>query len=93
MVGAKLGVSDYLSLVCREIQQLDPAQIEKVWKESYAMLDGVAVPIDAETMVRYGVSSNPTLVLVDRKSLVRLYTPTRMSEEELSRRIEELLAE
>ncbi len=71
----------------------EKAQIEKVWKESYAMLDGVTVPIDTETMVRYGVSSNPTLVLVDKKGFVRLYTPTRMSEAELSRRIEELLAE
>ena len=57
------------------------------------MLEGVAAPIDTETMVRWGVSSNPTLALVDRKGLVRLYTPTRMSEEELSRRVEELLAE
>src|SRR5262245_53050820 len=30
MIGAKLGVSDYLSMVCDEIQQLDTAQIEKV---------------------------------------------------------------
>jgi D-sedoheptulose 7-phosphate isomerase len=30
MVGAKLSVSDYLALVCREIRQLDPAQIENV---------------------------------------------------------------
>jgi D-sedoheptulose 7-phosphate isomerase len=30
MVGAKLSVADYLSLVCREIKRLDPAQIEKV---------------------------------------------------------------
>jgi hypothetical protein len=44
-------------------------------------------------MVRYGVSSNPTLVVVDKKGLIRHYTPTRMSEAELSRRIEELLAE
>ncbi len=57
------------------------------------MLEGVSAPIDTETMVRWGVSSNPTLALVDRKGLVRLYTPTRLSEEELSRRIEELLAE
>jgi thiol-disulfide isomerase/thioredoxin len=71
----------------------EKAQIEKVWKESYAMLDGVSAPLDTETMVRYGVSSNPTLVLVDKKGLVRLYTPTRLSEAELSRRIEELLAE
>ena len=71
----------------------EKAQIEKVWKESYGMLDGVSAPIDTETMVRWGVSSNPTLALVDRKGLVRLYTPTRISEEELSRRVEELLAE
>ena len=30
MLGAKLGVSEYLSVVCREIEKLDPAQIEKV---------------------------------------------------------------
>ena len=30
MLGAKLGISDYLTRVCREIQRLDPAQIEKV---------------------------------------------------------------
>jgi thiol-disulfide isomerase/thioredoxin len=71
----------------------EKAHVAKVWRESYAMLDGVLAPIDTETMVRWGVSSNPTLALVDRKGLVRLYTPTRMSEEELSRRVEELLAE
>jgi len=71
----------------------EKAWIEKVWNESYGMLGGVSAPIDTETMVRWGVSSNPTLALVDKKGLVRLYTPTRLSEEELSRRIEELLAE
>src|SRR3984885_1238860 len=30
MLGAKLGVSEYLSVVCREIEKLDTAQIEKV---------------------------------------------------------------
>ncbi len=49
--------------------------------------------IDTETMVRYGVSATPTFVLVDRKGIVRLYTPTRLSEAELSRRIDEVLAE
>jgi thiol-disulfide isomerase/thioredoxin len=71
----------------------EKAQIEKVWKEAYAGLDGVPVPIDTETMVRYGASATPTFVLVDRKGIVRLYTPTRLSEAELSRRIEEVLAE
>ncbi len=30
MLGAKLGVTDYMSFVCREIEKLDRAQIEKV---------------------------------------------------------------
>jgi len=43
-------------------------------------------------MLRYGVSSTPTLVLIDRDGIVRMYRPTRMTEAELSRRIEVLLA-
>jgi thiol-disulfide isomerase/thioredoxin len=71
----------------------EKVEIENVWKEHYGMLEGVSAPIDTETMVRWGVSSNPTIALVDRKGLVRLYSPTRMSEDDLSRRVEELLAE
>jgi thiol-disulfide isomerase/thioredoxin len=68
-------------------------QIAKVWKESYADLGGVPVVIDTETMVRYGASATPSFVLIDRKGIVRLYTPTRLSEAELSRRIDQVLAE
>ncbi len=71
----------------------ETARIETVWKDLYAGLDGVPAVIDTETMVRYGVSATPTFVLVDRKGIVRLYTPTRLSEAELSRRIDEVLAE
>ena len=71
----------------------EKAHIEKVWAESYAGLSGISVPIDEETMVRYGASATPTLVLVDRRGVVRTYAPTRLSEAELSRRIDELLAE
>ena len=69
-------------------------RIATAWREMQGpRAAGVAVPIDTETMVRYGVSATPTLVLVDRTGRVRLYTPTKLSELELSRRIEELLAE
>jgi thiol-disulfide isomerase/thioredoxin len=71
----------------------EKARIEKVWGELYSGLDGVPVLVDTETMVRYGASATPTFVLIDRKGLVRLYTPTRLSESELSRRIDEVLAE
>ena len=71
----------------------EKAEIERVWKQHYGMLAGVSAPIDTETMVRWGVSSNPTIALVDRNGLVRFYSPTRMSEDDLSRRVETLLAE
>ncbi|MEA2326174.1 MAG: hypothetical protein QOE68_1133 [Thermoanaerobaculia bacterium] len=71
----------------------ETSKIEAVWKDLYAGLDGVPAIIDTETMVRYGVSATPTFVLVDRKGIVRLYAPTRLSEAELSRRIDEVLAE
>lgn len=71
----------------------EKAHIEKVWAESYVGLEGVPIPIDTETMVRYGVSATPTFVLIDRKGVVRFYSPTRLSEAALSKRIEKVLAE
>ena len=71
----------------------EKAEIEKAWAELYKGLEGVPVPIDTETMVRYGASATPTFVLVDRRGVVRSYTPTRLTEAALSRRIEEVLGE
>jgi len=71
----------------------EKAHMAKVWAEVYAGLDGVSILIDTDTMVRYGVSATPTYALIDRKGLVRFYSPTRISEAELSRRIEAVLAE
>ncbi len=67
-------------------------EIDRVWKASYAALDGVPHPVSDAMMLSYGVSSTPTLVLIDRQGTVRMYRPTRMTEDELSRRIEALLA-
>ena len=69
----------------------ESAHIEKFWAEFYQGLADVPRPIDTETMVRYGVSATPTWVLVDAKGVVRLYAPTRLTEADLSRRIESLL--
>jgi thioredoxin-related protein len=40
---------------------------------------------------QYGVASTPTIVLVDRQGLVRLYHPGRMTEQELETAITALL--
>ena len=67
-------------------------EIERVWKTSYAGLDGTPHPVNDAMMLRYGVSATPTLVLIDRQGIVRMYTPTRMTESELSRRIDALIS-
>lgn len=69
----------------------EDAEIERVWKESYAGLAGVAHPVDQAAMLAYGVSSTPTLVLIDHKGIVRMYCPFRLSESVLARRMDELL--
>lgn len=71
----------------------ETAKVQKVWSESYPGLGDVPVVIDGEGMIHYGASATPSFALVDRRGVVRHYTPTRMSEAELSRRIDELLAE
>ncbi len=42
-------------------------------------------------MVRYGVSTTPTFVLIDKKGTVQLYHPGRLAESELEQRIEKML--
>lgn len=71
----------------------EKAHVEKVWKETYPGLESVPVVLDTDGMIRYGVSATPTFALIDRKGIVRFYSPTRMAESELSRRIEAVLAE
>ncbi|MBV8517019.1 MAG: TlpA family protein disulfide reductase [Acidobacteria bacterium] len=71
----------------------EKARVEQVWRETYAGLDGGIVAIDDDADIRYGASATPTFVLIDRNGIVRLYTPTRLSEEELSRQLDAMLAE
>ena len=71
----------------------EKAKVEKVWKENYKGLEDVPIAIGTDLMVRYGASATPTFALVDREGVVRSYSPTRLSEAELSRRIAEVLSE
>jgi thiol-disulfide isomerase/thioredoxin len=83
---------DYVPKVDKPSAGQEDQEIERVWKESYAGLGGAPHPISEDMMLQYGVSSTPTLVLIDRQGTVRMYRPARMTETELSRRIEVLLA-
>lgn len=57
--------------------------IEKVRAASYGMLT-MTVPLSEENFKAWGASTTPTLVLVDRQGMVRLYRPGTMSYEDLS---------
>lgn len=73
-----------------------PAQeltyINQVRQNYYADLAAMPVPVGNQIFRTYGVSTTPTLVLIDRSGVVRLYHPGAMPEAELSQRIEPLLA-
>jgi thioredoxin-related protein len=51
-----------------------------------------AVPVSDENHKRYGVSTTPTLVVLDRQGVVRSYHPGIMTAQELEAVIMPLLA-
>ena len=65
--------------------------IDQVRRTYYGVLAGQSVPLSETNHRRYGVSTTPTLVLVDREGIVRLYHPGRMTEEELDPLIRRLV--
>ena len=70
---------------------VERAYIEDAQVAKHPLLATVPVPISHKNFVEFGVSSTPTLVLVDREGVVRLYNPGFLEEAVLSKRIEELL--
>ncbi len=65
--------------------------IVQVRDEYYAFLRNEGVPVSETIHKRYGVAATPTLVLVDREGIVRLYHPGRMTEEDLEAAVRKLL--
>ena len=65
--------------------------IDQVRQTHYGFLADQPVPLSEVNHQRYGVSTTPTLVLLDRENMVRLYHPGRMTEEELEAAIRGLL--
>lgn len=58
--------------------------IEEIRKTHYAELADMPVPVSEENFKNYGASTTPTLVLIDREGIVRLYHPGKMAYEELA---------
>ncbi len=58
----------------------ETARVDSVWKAVYADVGAMPIVLSTASMVRYGGSSTPTFVFVDRNGIVRHYTPTRLTE-------------
>ena len=66
--------------------------IDEIRKKFYGEFV-TAAPVSEENFKNYGVSTTPTLVLIDGKGVVRMYHPGHMSEAELEAKIEPLFTE
>lgn len=66
--------------------------IAVIREQFYEFLEDVPMPLSGENFRSYGVSSTPTLVLVDRDGIVRLYHPGRMTEPALRAAIRDLVS-
>jgi len=64
--------------------------IDAVRNRYYAALPGMSVPVSEENFQRFGASTTPTLVLVDRQGIVRLYHPGAMPSSQLAGKLAEV---
>jgi len=63
----------------------EKARVDSVWKAVYPEVGTIPIVFSTASMERYGGSSTPTFVFVDRSGIVRRYTPTRLTEAEMER--------
>jgi thiol-disulfide isomerase/thioredoxin len=66
--------------------------IQQVRDTSYKFLVDLPVPVSESTYTAYGVSTTPTLVLVDRSGIVRMYHPGQLTKAALEQALRPLLA-
>jgi len=73
-------------------QPREKAKVDSVWKAVYRTgLGDLPIVMSTASYERYGASSTPTFVFIDREGIVRRYTPTRLTEAEFDRTLTELL--
>jgi len=71
---------------------VESAYIEQVRRTYYArVIDGPA-PVSEANFTRYGASTTPTLVLIDRAGIVRMYHPGAMTYADLKGAVEKVVA-
>jgi thiol-disulfide isomerase/thioredoxin len=64
------------------------AYIEKIRQQYYAPLLDMPAPVSEENFRSYGASTTPTLVLIDRTGIVKMFHPGTLSLSELKAQLE-----
>lgn len=65
--------------------------IESVRAKYYGQIPRMTVPVSEENFKAWGASTTPTLALIDRLGIVRLYHPGRLTYEELAPKVAAIL--
>lgn len=65
--------------------------IAQIFAKYYSGLGSVEIPLSEANFQRFGVSTTPTMVLIDGQGIVRLYNPGAASYQLLASKIEPLL--
>jgi thiol-disulfide isomerase/thioredoxin len=65
--------------------------VEGPWQKQFPLPEWMPKPLSQENWGNFGVSTTPTLVLVDRQGIVQLYHPGAMTLEELEAAVKPLL--
>jgi thiol-disulfide isomerase/thioredoxin len=72
-------------------RDVETKYIGEVFAKYYAGLGSVEIPLSEANFARFGVSTTPTMVLVDGQGIVRLYNPGNASYAVLATKIEAAL--
>ena len=77
-------------------QNATPAEeleyLRGAYQEQFPVPEWMSVPVSQQSFLDFGISTTPTLVIIDREGVVDLYNPGTLSYEELSAQVERLLA-
>ena len=77
-------------------QNATPAEeleyLRGAYQEQFPVPEWMSVPVSQQSFLDFGISTTPTLVIIDREGGVELYNPGTLSYEELSAQVERLLA-
>lgn len=71
-------------------RDLETRYIDLVRRQYYAPLAGMSVPLSEQNFLNYGASTTPTLVLIDRQGIVRLYHPGVIPYDQLAAKLAEI---